>query len=135
MDREKKLEELTDRLFEQLPLEQPSADFTKNILQQLEPAAAQSKFAYRPLISRKVLVAIYVLLAIVLVVAAFTLDFDKSALFQSLDVATYFDRFAFKVPSIEFSSTLSYALVGLGVMAIVQITLLKKQLEDGILKG
>ena len=47
---DKKLEAFVDGIMEEAPLESPSADFTKNVMQKLEVEAPQQVFEYKPIL-------------------------------------------------------------------------------------
>lgn len=132
MDENKKLEELTDCLFEQLPLESPSIDFTQKVMQRLETSKAKSSLVYRPLIPKKLLLTIYAIIAILLVVLVFTIDFQTNSMIREFDYSKYLEKLSFEIPRIEVSKTVLYGILALGVMLMIQLTLLKNQLGKRI---
>ena len=133
MDENKKLEELTDRLFEQLPLESPSIDFTQKVMQRLETSKTKSSLVYRPLIPKKLLLTIYTIIAILLVVLVFTIDFQTNSVIREFDYSKYLERLSFEIPSFDVSKTVLYGISALGVMLMIQLTLLKNQLGKRML--
>ena len=120
------LNELTKKIIGETSLEQPSLDFTTNVMAQVE-MTSEKIIAYKPLISKKGWLAI-VALFFMGIVFAFYGDFNGNGWFDSinLDYSVLTDnKFTELISSITLSSTAIYAIVFFGLLFFVQISYLK----------
>lgn len=122
-EKDKKVEEFIEKVFLETTLETPSLDFTSKIMAQVT-ALEQSKIKeYKPLISKPVWCAILLILATMIGFATFgtsektQFEFDFSAKMASL------------IPSVHFSDTITYSVLIVTMMILIQIPLLKSYFD------
>lgn len=125
---DKKLEAFVKKLMANDKLEKPSADFTNNVLKQLN---VESKaIVYKPLIPKWMwlVVALSVLL-----ILSYSLLFNQDAVSGSkLSELLRLSKFEFNVYndiSFNFSKTLIYSVVAFALMIGLQIPLLKSYIN------
>ncbi|WP_299103290.1 hypothetical protein [uncultured Winogradskyella sp.] len=120
----KKIEEFIDKIMSEDVLEQPSLDFTTNVMSQVEAISNSDATVYKPLISKPVWFIIlgsfmaligYVILGNAETTASWTDRLELSEIPINL----------FENISFEFSSTFMYAVVFLAVMVSIQVPILK----------
>ncbi|WP_407557837.1 hypothetical protein [Winogradskyella sp. 4-2091] len=120
----KKIEEFIDKIMSEDVLEQPSLDFTTNVMSQVEAISKSDTTVYKPLISKPVWFIIlgsfmaligYVMLGNAETTASWTDRLELSEITFNL----------FENISFEFSSTFMYAVVFLAVMVSIQVPILK----------
>lgn len=127
-DKEKKLDAFIKQLVHEVALEEPSANFTKNVLSKIEKVSLSAKSTgYTPLISRTAWYVLALAAISLLTIAIFgNVEFD---LF--LKNNDFFSRLSqsgsrISLPSITFSNVVVYAALVLVFFVYVQIYLLKK---------
>ncbi|GLU45632.1 hypothetical protein [Allomuricauda sp. NBRC 101325] len=132
MDKEmdKKWEELVDKLMNEAPLEQPSIDFTKNLMQKIEAETAQPKFEYQPIMSRATLVSIGVsfLALVVFLISKFGFN-SNEGWFAKLKFDAAFDNVWGGFELYTSSKVLVYSVLLFGLLFFAQVTRLKRYFD------
>lgn len=127
-DKEKKLDAFIKQLIQEVALEDPSADFTKNVLSKIDEVSQITQTtSYTPLISRTAWYVLALGTISLLMLAIFgNIEFDfflkNSDFFAKLSDK----KSILNLPSISFSNVVVYASLALGFFVYVQIYLLKK---------
>ena len=128
MDEQKDLEKLIDKLFDADPLDSPSLNFTSKVIEKIE-AQKKARLEYTPLLPKWVFVILAFSMVVFSVYVLNTLNSGNSGInyFESLNfssswVADGFSRF-------NFSSTLGYSILAVGLLICVQASLLNKFLN------
>lgn len=128
---DKHLDDLSRKVMSHSTIEQPSFNFTQNIMVQIERVKASEVTTYVPLISKRIWVLIAIALLSISSGLAFfgTFNDDNSWLRQ-----LQFDRFSeYSFPNplanIEFSQTTYYAVILFAVVMCVQIPILKRYFD------
>lgn len=122
-EKDKKVEEFIEKVFSETTLETPSFDFTSKIMAQVTVLEQRKIKEYKPLISKPVWFAIFLILVTMMSFAVFgtsektQFDFDFSAKMVSL------------IPSIHFSDATTYSVLIVTMMVLIQIPLLKNYFE------
>ncbi len=118
---EKRIEKLSEKIMQETSLESPSANFTANIMSQLQ----EKTITYKPLISKKVwtLVAACIALAVIF-------NFNSElARPEWLDVISIKERFSYSldslIPNLEIPKTYLYSVVFLAIFILLQIPYFK----------
>ena len=129
MDKEKNLAELTDEMFKEITVENPSSEFTEKLMKRIATIQHNETVKYTPLLSKKVQAIIYGLFSLLVLLALILVDFQANSFLHSLDLTKYLQMISFDLPSIKLSKPMVYSILGLGLMTIVQITFLKKKMD------
>ena len=120
---EKQIEKLSEKIMQETSLESPSANFTANIMSQLQETTIT--ITYKPLISKTVwaLVAACIALAVI-----FNFNSELSRP-EWLDVISIKERFSYSldslIPNIEIPKTYLYSMVFLAIFILIQIPYFK----------
>lgn len=127
---DKHLDELSRKVMRQAKIEQPSFDFTQNVMSRMESIKTSNTTTYVPLISKRTWFLIVTVLMVIFVFAFFgTSEINNSWLsllnFDMLPEYSIPNPFA----NIEFSQTMFYALFLLATMICVQIPILKRYFD------
>ncbi|WP_178987802.1 hypothetical protein [Winogradskyella schleiferi] len=125
---DKKIEELIGKLMSAESLEQPSLDFTNNVMSKVEAISSSTTTVYKPLIPKSVWF---------LILGSFVALIGYIYLNKPTSDNGWFDRFdlshitvnPLENLSIDFSTTLMYAVVLLAIMVSIQVPLLKHYLD------
>nr|WP_297787016.1 hypothetical protein [uncultured Allomuricauda sp.] len=126
---DKKLEAFVDKLMEDAPLESPSVDFTKNVLQKLEAETSKEVFQYKPIVSGKVLSIAFIAFVALLIVIGSQVGLDNGqGWFKNLNMGAWFHADWGWMKGYTSSKVMVYGFLFLGLMFFVQVPLLKKQL-------
>ena len=122
---EKDLKELLDIAFQDVDLDSPSANFTNGVMKQIELSESKVMFSYKPIISKKVLGVIFLLFMVSLGYLATQADLSSSNWFDKAMDSKLMTEIS--VPSFELpiSRILVYAIGSLGLLIMLQTTLLK----------
>lgn len=129
MKEEEKIKILSDKYLGNLPLEQPAADFSDKIMQQLQVTTVDhSYFMYKPLISKRGWAAIFCMLGVF--VGYYSIYGDKNITSQEFEwVATKIQAFLSIAPMQtlpQMSGTFISIMLIFSVMAIIELTILNK---------
>ena len=120
---DKKIEALIDKLMSADRLEQPSLDFTTNVMSKVQAISNSTATEYKPLISRPVWM--FIITAFILLVGyiIFSEPTTSSNLLERFDLSGFSNPF--ENISFNFSKTLIYAMVLMAVMFSIQVPVLK----------
>lgn len=114
-----------DAAMQKTELQVPPSDFTNQVMKRVQQVEIDPSFSYSSLLPKKLLW----LIAVIIIGASgyflFTGNFDSESWFEKSQIASKLSQI--KLPSIEFafSNTAVYAFVLLGIMVLVQTSLLK----------
>ncbi|WP_179005659.1 hypothetical protein [Winogradskyella forsetii] len=125
---DKKIEELIGKLMSTDSLEQPSLSFTDNIMSKVEAISKSTVTVYKPLIPKSVWFVI--LGGFVALVGYIYLNKEtkNDGWFDRLDWSNITVN-PLENLSVDFSTTLMYAVVLLAIMVSIQVPLLKHYLD------
>lgn len=127
---EKKLEEFVDRIMADAPLESPSVDFTKNLMQKIEAQSHQEAFQYKPIMSRPVLVGLFVAFSVLMgyVISQYGLG-DGTSWFDKITWEPNFKPLWGWLENYTSSKVWVYAVLLFGFLFFVQVPWLKKHMD------
>jgi len=122
--KDKKLNQLVDRLMDNDALESPSIDFTSRVMQKLNAETENKAFVYRPLISKPVWFLLTTAFIILVAYIYFNEPSSNSGWFNTLNLRP-FKETTFGSLNLKFTKTGMYAMLLLAIMIGIQIPLLK----------
>ena len=127
---DKRIEDLVNKLMEADALEQPSFDFTDNVMAKVEALSESSITTYKPLIPKPVLWFIAASFVLFVGYVLFKQPADSSS--TSLSERYNLPELSFNLfdGMSDFSSILMYATVLLAIMVSIQIPLLKQYFNN-----
>ena len=118
---EKQIEKLSEKIMQETSLESPSANFTANIMSQLQ----EKTITYKPLISKKVWVLVAACIALA-VIFNFNSELSRP---EWLDIVSIRERLSYSldslVPNLEMPKTYIYSMVFLAIFILIQIPYFK----------
>jgi hypothetical protein len=120
---DKKIEAFIDKLMSADSLEQPSLDFTDNVMSKVEAIFNSTATVYKPLISKPVWILIITGFIALVGYIVFNEPSSSSGLLERFDLSNVSNPL--ENISFNFSKTLMYAMVLMAVMFSVQIPILK----------
>jgi hypothetical protein len=120
---DKKIEAFIDKLMSADSLEQPSIDFTANVMSKVEAISNSTATVYKPLISKQVWILIVATFLALVGYVIFNEPSTSSGLLERFDLSGVSNPL--ENISFNFSKTLMYAMVLMAVMFSVQIPILK----------
>ena len=131
---EKELEAFMDKIMADAPLESPSIDFTKNLVQRIEAAQHKEVYQYKPIMPRQVLVLLFIGLMTLTfyLIAQYGLESD-GGWFGNVSVEPLFDNVWGWLENYTSSKILMYAILLFGLLFFVQVPLLKRQLDKKLM--
>ena len=127
---EKKFSKLIDRAMQDAQLELPSSNFTKKVMGQITALHDGKKLVYQPLIPKKALFLLGALFFGILLWSFSLIDPDSASWFSQTIGQGLFTTIKLPIDDFEFSKTVVYAIVLLGIMIFVQTYFLKGYFED-----
>lgn len=130
---DKQLDELSKKVLLKTKVEQPSFDFTNNVMSKIESFSASGITTYEPLISKRSWILMGIALMSICGFAFFGTFDAKDSWLDALGL----DRFLeFSIPNplsnLEFSNTVFYALLLFSIMLCIQIPILKTYYDKRI---
>ena len=133
-DINKHIDSLVEKVVKESSLESPSLDFTSNIMSQIEAVSQNEITVYEPLISKRVWLAISILVIVSLSYGILGNGLESLGWFDNIDYSIISNNKVTEVISgITFSKTLMYAVGLCGLLFFIQIPMMKhyfdKQLE------
>lgn len=130
-NRDQNLEKLVDKFMKHDTLEQPSNDFTSQVMQHIESLEKSKATVYEPLIPKAVWYAIAVGMVVLIgfLYSGTVVDSQSSWLPNVNYDALLHNAMTSILSSYKFSSTTMYALVLLAIMLCIQIPLLKSYMD------
>lgn len=131
---EKELEAFVDKMMADAPLESPSADFTKNLVQRIDAQQHKEVYQYKPIVPKQVLVLLFIGMVTLTFyfIAQYGLDSD-GGWFENLSVEPLFDNVWGWLENYTSSKILMYAVLLFGLLFFVQVLLMKKQLDRNVM--
>ncbi|MCC1484523.1 hypothetical protein [Winogradskyella immobilis] len=120
---DEKLNKFVDQLMANDTLEQPSKDFTDNLMSKIETISTTTTIVYKPLISKMGWIIISTVICLLVGYVIFNEPSGNSKLLEFVDLSKIKNPLA--NVSFNFSKTLMYTSVLLALMIGVQIPLLK----------
>lgn len=121
---EKKIEAFIDKLMSADRLEQPSLDFTDNVMSKVEAISVSTATVYKPLIPKSIW---FIILGSFIALVGYIYlkePVTKSGWFNRFDLSNV-SLNLFKNTTFDFSTTFMYAVVLLAIMVSIQVPLLK----------
>jgi hypothetical protein len=119
---DKNVEKFIEKIMEEASLETPSFDFTSNIMAQVAVCEKAQIKEYKPLISKPIWFGIFTILTVII----------GSGLFGDAQ-KTQFDfginSFLKQLPTLHFSDTVTYSILIVTLMVLIQIPLLKNYFD------
>lgn len=127
---EKNLEAFVDKIMADAPLESPSPDFTKNLMQHIEARQHKEVFQYRPILSKPVKVFLLVgFFGLILYLMSQNGMGSGQGWFENISIEPLFQNVWGWLENYTSSKILIYAVLLFGVLFFVQVPMLKKQME------
>lgn len=119
---DKNVAEFIEKIMEDASLETPSFDFTSKIMAQVTVAESAKIKEYKPLISKQAWFAIFTIL-----VAVIGFSFFGDAQKTQFDFGL--NSFLKQLPTLHFSDTITYSILIVTLMILIQIPLLKNYFD------
>ena len=120
------LDAFLKKQIQEIPLETPSQNFTSNIMDVLHDETAYSRIQYKPLISKKIWLA---LVAAIVAVVFIPFQKQEGGVLEKVTIDfSFLDKVSFSglLDGISISTTAFYGLLFFAVMILIQITYLKE---------
>lgn len=127
--KDKILEELFDAAMQDVGPNTPPKDFTQKVMGRIEALETNKHIVYKPLIPKRVLVFLGTIFVLFLGYLVFMGDFTSGGWFDALDLGSSVPKLTLPSIKIPYSDTMAYAMLFLGIMVWVQISLLKGYFE------
>ena len=123
---DKQIEKLVERSMKTQSLDSPSSNFTSRVMDQIL-AINQSKVTiYKPLISKPMWFAIFVVALLVVSYIIFGMNNSESTWLNFLDLSVLTDnRLSNTLSGFKVSKTVMYSVVLFGIMLFIQVPILK----------
>ena len=131
----KQLDAFLKKQIKELPLESPSKNFTANIMSALHAESALSHIKYKPLISKKIWLAVA---AVVVAVLFIPFQKQEGGLLEKVSIDfSFIDKLNFggALEGLSVSSTAFYGLLFFAIMIFVQVVYLKGYFDKKITTG
>ena len=130
-NKDQNLEKLVDKLMHHDGLEQPSNDFTSQVMQHIESLEKSKATVYKPLIPKPVWYAIAIGMVVLVgfLYSSSTVDSQSSWLPQVNYDALFHNGMTNIVSAFKFSTTTMYVLGLFAIMLCIQIPLLKNYMD------
>lgn len=125
---DKHIEKLIDYLMKETTLESPSFDFTAKVMTQVTLAKTSNATTYQPLISKKVFIAIFGSLTVL--IAYVLLNSDPSTNSRLINLNYNLLANYTPVKTLGFSNITTYTVVLTAIMLCIQIPLLKNYYDS-----
>ena len=127
---DKQIEKLVERSMKTQSLESPSSNFTSMVMDQVL-AIKQSKVTiYKPLISKPMWFAIFVVALLVVSYIIFGMNTTETAWLNFLDLSVITDnRLSNTLSGFKVSKTVMYSVVLFGIMLFIQVPILKNYFD------
>lgn len=121
-ENDKNVEKFIKKIMEDASLETPSFDFTSKIMVQVTVAESAKIKEYKPLISKQAWFGVFTILAAVIGFSFFG-DAQKTQFDFGLN------SFLKQLPTLHFSDTITYSILIVTLMILIQIPLLKNYFD------
>ena len=126
MEENKKLDAFLKKQIQEMPLESPSKNFTSNIMDILNDEQVSVKIQYKPLISKKIWLAVA---AVIVAVMFIPFQKQEGGLLEKVTIDfSFLEKVSFSglLDGVNVSTTAFYGLLFFAVMILIQITYLKQ---------
>lgn len=127
---EERFKDIED-LIKEAELHHPSANFSKNVMAQIEASVQQKGIVYKPLISKRAWMIIATVISMLVITIAFLTDPNTSIL-NSIDLS-FFNLEAISIGNpmsgFTFHKTTVYGILFLAALFFVQIPILKRRID------
>lgn len=121
-ENDKNIEKFIEKIMEEASLETPSFDFTSKIMAQVTVAESAKIKEYKPLISKQAWFAIFGIFA-------FFIGFSLIGTDQKPQFDFGLNSFLKQLPTLHFSDTITYSILIVTLMVLIQIPLLKNYFD------
>ena len=121
-----KLDAFTSKMVKESPVEEPSIDFSKNVMDAIYELEAENVVTqYEPLISKKVWILVAMVTVLISVWLYKNTTMKSSGLFSEIDLSNYTNKLSIEIPNFNVSNVTLYAFIFLAVMIFLQIGYIK----------
>ena len=124
-NKNKQLDAFLKKQIQELPLETPSKSFTANIMSALQTESAFSHIQYKPLISKKIWLAVA---AVIVAVLLIPFQKQEGGLLEKVSIDfSFLDKISFSglLDGLTVSTTAFYGLLFFAIMIFVQVVYLR----------
>ena len=126
----KKIEDVTDRMMQNIGVEKPSVDFTASLMQNIHTLDTKKVTSYKPLISKPIWAGLAIAFIAVIYFIVSTNDTTSSGWINSLDFSVLTNnKLTNGLSSFSLPKTMAYAIGLFGIMLCVQIPFLKHHFD------
>ena len=123
---DKQIEKLVERSMKTQSLESPSSNFTSMVMNQVHALNKSKITIYKPLISKPMWFAIFVIALLVVSYIIFGMNTTESGLLNFIDLSILTDNKLSNILSgFKVSKTVMYSVVLFGIMLFIQVPILK----------
>ena len=123
---DKQIEKLVERSMKTQSLESPSSNFTSMVMNQVHALNKSKITIYKPLISKPMWFAIFVIALLVVSYIIFGMNNSESTWLNFLDLSVLTDnRLSNTLSGFKVSKTVMYSVVLFGIMLFIQVPILK----------
>lgn len=122
---EKDLKELLDIAFQNIDLDSPKDNFTATVMKEINVYEKNPVFAYKPIVSKKILGLVLVLFMVLLGFLISQVELSSTNWFESTLVSKWMTKISVPLIELPFSRILVYAIGMMGLLIAIQTTLLK----------
>ena len=127
---DKYLDQLARKVMKDASVERPSFDFTDVVMSQVSTLNHKPITVYKPLISKRTWVYVSIAFAALVLVFIFGPQTEGAGWFSSIDLSVLSNnKVTNTLSSFTLSKTFMYALVFLGVMFFIQVSMLKHNFD------
>lgn len=126
----KQMDNLIRKVIEKVPLEEPSSNFTAQIMAQLENTQQSETTMYRPLISKAAWFTIFGAVAALIIYTLNDLQPAAAGSYRDVDFSFLVSKKVVNTFSqLTFSNTLLYAFLSFSIMLLIQVSVLKSYFD------
>ena len=123
---DKHIENLIEKTMKKLTVESPSLDFTNTVMAQVNALDQSSVTTYKPLISKPMWFAIFVIGLSLVLYVLFWSSTNESSWLNFIDLSVLTDnKFNNTLSGFRVSKIVMYAVVLFGLMLFIQVPILK----------
>ena len=128
---DKQIEKLVDRSMKTQSLESPSSNFTEMVMNQVLALEQSRATVYKPLISKPMWFAIFVVTLLVVAYIIFGLNNSESGLLNFIDLSILTDnKLSTALSGFKVSKAVMYSVLLFGVMLFIQVPILKRYFDS-----
>ena len=126
---ERPIEDLVEKMMQEITVEKTSVDFTVNLMQRLRSLPMERSISYQPLISKPVWMLITCCVLALIGFVIVNKDQTKSGLLNTEAMDHFLHNFSQDLNGIHFSGISIYAVLLSTIMLLVQISILVHQYQ------